>query len=617
MSLWIWKSFLRLNNLLDTGQELVCNCKLIFPLSTSLNICLVSDMTPSSWARRHYNKSDTNFYSVEDSVVILEKSEKRRHKSQPRFSSSSCAFNCNPEKRNPLLDRVKHTRLSCFRSNSNASTVNNDGFSLETASASTIIDPSCSKDVKSSLSENIDNSNNNSDNAPCDSAPRSSCFTAKLRAMSEKYLQNSKSRLFTKLYKNADADGQNARKKIVKKRSFSYGALPDLETFRQTNTLIYHDVNTNDEEDHLLLGDNEDSDSGILVNDSFASNFEGSFTSQSPLHITEIKDIDIDGAISNSTNEGLSRSYSTGLQRKINSTDSIFSANYSKNVAIVKFNKKYPDEELGIFITRSKQISQGYLVGKIVHQSLASREATLQEGDEILSVNGTALSGLTITEAKQILNTNDQIIEMVIIRCMKETSVDFEFNRHSVAGHPAASPSPLNKRHFQKNSIHGSYTRMLRKSSSSSKNDSSSPPPSPQSSEPVFSESTSASNFCTLPRRPASSVCTFHTVTLEKGVGKKSLGFTIVGGRDSPKGALGIFIKTIMVNGQAAEDGRLRAGDEILAVNGQVCHDISHADAVLLFKSVKSGPITLHICRRKKSKNSCKAKSCSNIPKPS
>lgn len=128
-------------------------------------------------------------------------------------------------------------------------------------------------------------------------------------------------------------------------------------------------------------------------------------------------------------------------------------------------------------------------------------------------------------------------------------------------------------------------------------------------------------NFCTLPRRPSSSVCTFQTVVLEKGPGKKSLGFSIVGGRDSPKGALGIFIKTILTNGQAAEDGRLRAGtylfskiflqnkwsnlgDEILAVNGYVCHDISHAEAVKLFKSVKSGPIALHICRRLNAKQS-------------
>jgi len=107
-------------------------------------------------------------------------------------------------------------------------------------------------------------------------------------------------------------------------------------------------------------------------------------------------------------------------------------------------------------------------------------------------------------------------------------------------------------------------------------------------------------NFCTLPRRPKTgSHCTFHTVAFEKGPGKKSLGFTIVGGADSPRGALGIFIKSIMPNGQAIESGQLQAGDEILAVNGQVCHDRTHQDAVRMFKSVRSGEIVLNICRRK------------------
>ncbi|XP_026531830.1 multiple PDZ domain protein [Notechis scutatus] len=203
--------------------------------------------------------------------------------------------------------------------------------------------------------------------------------------------------------------------------------------------------------------------------------------------------------------------------------------------------KKGPSDSLGISIAGGVGSPLGdvpIFIALMHPNGVAAQTQKLRVGDRIVSICGTSTEGMTHSQAVSLLKNALGTIELQVVA--------------------------------------GGDVSVI----TSQQQD-------PPTSSLTFSGLTSSSIFQDDLGPPQ-----YKTITLDRG--PDGLGFSIVGGYGSPHGDLPIYVKTVFAKGAAAEDGRLKRGDQIIAVNGQSLEGVTHEEAVALLKRTK-GTVTLTV----------------------
>ncbi|XP_071117082.1 multiple PDZ domain protein-like isoform X2 [Haliotis cracherodii] len=179
------------------------------------------------------------------------------------------------------------------------------------------------------------------------------------------------------------------------------------------------------------------------------------------------------------------------------------------------------------------------IVANLTPTGPAARCGRLRVGDKILMINNRSTDGMTHDEAVAVLKSTTPVMLQVIQG--EELAV----------------------------SVNGSRSRQV---STDMSND-------PTATELTVSPADGQAPQCS-------------TLILERG--HEGLGFSIVGGHGSPHGDLPIYVKNVFEKGAAAENGGLKRGDQILAVNGKSLDGLTHDEAVNILKNAR-GKVTLSV----------------------